>query len=288
MIHSNLQEDKFTTREGGLLYAVAVNLSRRRVSVTFRGTVGKTDSTADVNYTLNTECFFSDKAGVFVDGNEPGTHTGFTKYLFHDRECEDERSYYDRIVACVSDQFEKNENVKGKNFQLYVTGHSLGGALANLFGFRVAQLKAMGHDSVKHLPSRVKVISFASPVVGNEGYNKEFQYLEKNGFLRHLRVSSEGDPVPTKCIYAPFKWLLKGDTSLYTQNGVNMFLHENTKMDIVYGNTKTMASQFKLTNPDTTPHLLAAMERRVEHEVNKECYEQTIEDIYKAAADYDK
>ena len=273
------------------MYAVVVNLTKRWVSVIFRGTVGATDALTDLNFAPNSECFFSNKTGVFVDGNEPATHSGFTKYLFDSRARGLDRSYYDRILSCVSDQFENNPEVKGQGFQLYVSGHSLGGGLANLFGFRVAQLKAMGHESVKHLPSRVKVLSFASPCVGNECYNKEFQYLEKEGILRHIRISTEGDIVPTNNIIAPFKYLVTGDTTEYTQNGVNMFLRKEGKMDISYRNTKSMESQYSWSNPMKSydAHFFGEIEERRKNKLNEEFYEQTMEDLYNEfAGDFDQ
>jgi len=66
-----------------------------------------------------------------------------------------------------------------------------------LFAFKAAQLKATDNESVKFLPKKVTALTFAAPVVGNYDYNKEFQALKKMGILRHIRVSNEGDPIPT-------------------------------------------------------------------------------------------
>lgn len=223
-----------------------------------------------------------------MSGGKPGTHKGFTEYLVSNIETDSiERPYIDRILACVNGEFEDNPDVAGKGFKLFVSGHSLGGGLANLFAFRAAQLKAKGDDSVKHLPNQIKALTFASPCVGNDDYNKEFQALEKKGFLRHIRVSNEGDVVPTNNIIPPFSFVFKGDTRDYTQNGVNLFLLPNGKLVTDYGNTKSMLSQFNILK-SLECHLLPMYRARVESPANKEVYQQTVEEIYQTASDFTK
>ncbi len=281
-LFNNSQEDEFSSWNGGLVYAVVTNLTKKYVAVIFRGTVGVTDAFTDLNFALNTEDFFKEEGSIFVEGNKPGTHDGFTKYLFENREGGN-RAYVDRIIACVEDQFEKNEDVKGKGFKFYVSGHSLGGGLANLFGFRVAQLKRMEHPSVEHFPPRVKVMSYASPCVGDEAYNKEFMYLESEKILRHIRVSNETDVVPTFNIDAPYRFLITGDTSLYTQNGMNLFLRpDGQKMVDSYGNPKEFSSQFSLLGAMTSlvAHSLVTHEERMHYDENEEVFDQTVEELY--------
>ena len=261
---------------------MVVNLSKKYVAVVFRGTWGISDAATDLNFTLNTECFFKDENSIVVEGNKPGTHAGFTKYLFENREGTD-RAYVDRIIGCVSNQFENNKDVAGKGFKFYVSGHSLGGGLANLFGFRVAQLKRMNHPSVKHFPPRVKVMSYASPCVGDEGYNKEFMYLESEKILRHIRISNETDVVPTCNIAAPYRFLFTGDTSLYTQNGMNLFMRpDGQKMVDSYGNPKEFSSQFSLLGAMTSldAHKLETHDERMRYDENKEVFDQTVEELY--------
>lgn len=66
---------------------------------------------------------------------------------------------------------------------IYVTGHSLGGALATLYGYNLSI------KTIKH----IKVISFASPRVGNWKWHKSFN-SQKN--LTHQRVVVSSDPIP--------------------------------------------------------------------------------------------
>jgi hypothetical protein len=75
------------------------------------------------------------------------------------------------------------------DYKLYVTGHSLGAALSTLFSFHAAHVNSIPNKPVIN-------ISFGSPYVGNWEFRKNFQELEKQGKLRHLRVSNEGDWVP--------------------------------------------------------------------------------------------
>ena len=273
-----------STEEGGLVYSVVVNLTKKWVAVLFRGTIGFTDFMADRDFRLDTTHFFQDDM-IFVDDNTPGTHTGFTNYLFTPRG-NATRPYVDRILACVNDLFTDHPDVAGKDFKLYVSGHSLGGGLANLFGFRVAQLKAKGDPIVKNFPPRVKTVTYAAPCVGNVGFVKECQYLEKKGILRHVRIANEGDVVPTNNIPMPFKYAFGGDSSEYRQNGIELFLKSEGKMEVEYNTTKACTGQLNLKLLNA--HTLVEYNYRMGFPENKEIYEQTVEELYKIAGDFTK
>lgn len=161
---------------------------------------------------------------------------------------------------------------------------SLGGGLANLFAFRAAQLKAKDDQSVKFLPEKITALTFASPVVGNRDYNKEFQYLEKKGILRHIRVANKGDIVPTNNIIMPFSFFLKGNTWKYTQNGVNLFLHADKELEVGYRATKSSRSQLNLKVLPN--HLIKEYMKRVELDANSRKYQQTVEEVYESAGEF--
>jgi hypothetical protein len=68
-----------------------------------------------------------------------------------------------------------------ENPTIWVTGHSLGGALASLCGFELARL---GY--------RIQVVTFGSPRVGNKAWQTAFNAQPT---LRSLRVTTPRDPV---------------------------------------------------------------------------------------------
>lgn len=155
-----------------------------------------------------------------------------------------------------------------------------------MLAFKAAQLKAKNDESVKYLPEKITALTFASPVVGNEDYNKEFQYLEKKGNLRHIRVANKGDAIPTNDVIPPFSFFLKGSTRVYTQNGVNLLLYRDGKVEVGYRATKTCLSQLGPTV--LTNHFITTYSKRVgaDLEVKKKIGVQTVEELYKAAGDF--
>jgi len=274
-------DDSYTDEQGGLVYAVILNLTAKRITVVFRGTLGFTDLLTDADFTLNTTELFKDGM-VNVDGNTPGTHNGFTSYLFTPRNEAATRPYIARILACVNDLFAQHPPSEG--YKLYVTGHSLGGGLSNLFGFRVAQLLHKKDPKVSNFPPRVKIMSFAAPCVGDEGYKLECKFLEEKGIYRHVRVANEGDVIPTNNIPRPFSYAFWGDTSLYRQVGVEMFLKKEGKMELGYCTTKSMWPNFStksLMNHGLDEHL-----ERMRLKENEEVYEQTVEELYQNVAGF--
>ena len=109
---------------------------------------------------------------------------------------------------------------------------SLGGALTSLLAF---YLSASGklQDVLKGRP--VTAISFASPQVGDGGYNEAFQVLESKKDLLHVRISNQGDVIPVSPSFFG-----------YTQTGVNLHLHSDKDMEIGYRNLKDITSQLSL------------------------------------------
>jgi hypothetical protein len=97
-----------------------------------------------------------------------------TGYLFEDFEDGPikKRSKFDRLVTALKEIYDELPVSKEEKeeYKLFISGHSLGGALCNLFAFGLAETQ-QGHP----LFNRVTAVSFASPVVGTKGYNKAFQ-----------------------------------------------------------------------------------------------------------------
>lgn len=166
-----------------LVYAVAVDPSRKRITVAFRGSVTPLDFFTDACIEFNSrENPVKDQKG---QQEEIGIHHGFDEYLLKRRKTGNRDHKYDEIMSHVMPLFSEHE--RQKDYKLYVTGHSLGGALASLFAFEAA---AEGK-----VPLPVTCVSVASPRVGDESFQKAFSYLEHAGALRHLRVAHAQDPV---------------------------------------------------------------------------------------------
>ena len=110
-------------------------------------------------------------------------HQGFYEYLMGERG--GRPSKYAEIAATV-ERLLSGAPDRGR-YRLYVTGHSLGGALATLFGFYASASPAIA--------APVTVVSVASPRVGNVEFARAFVELESQGRVRHLRIANHRDPV---------------------------------------------------------------------------------------------
>jgi len=112
-----------------------------------------------------------------------GIHQGFYEYLFGEKGSKPNK--YTEVMNHVEQLLA--ENPSRRNYNLYITGHSLGGALATLFGFYAATTPSM--------PLPVTVVSVASPRVGNVAFARSFAEMESQGKIRHLRIANHKDPV---------------------------------------------------------------------------------------------
>lgn len=125
-----------------------------------------------------------------IDGDKTyEIHRGFRNYLNADTadESDGDLSKLEQITDNLEEIMEDCEG-----FDVYVTGHSLGGALATLYGYRLAQKKKY---------PVVNIMSYASPYVGKEGFKKVFRQAELDGLVRHIRVSNTNDCIPANpCI----------------------------------------------------------------------------------------
>lgn len=155
----------------------------------------------------------------------------FKEYLFYKTTSGETRtdgelkSKYERIIDQAVDLLKKNPGYK-----LFVTGHSLGAALASVFAFMVAATE----DSV---PTPVTCVSIASPFVGDTNFRKAFMHLEQTGRLRYLRVANHKDLVTVMPFFA-LNW------GLYKHVGVELRLYPD-KFILAYPNGKTVQRVFR-------------------------------------------
>lgn len=170
-----------------IVYAVAINQLKKRVTVAFRGSVTSTDFQKDAMISLHQQP--NPVSDIDSDqSKEIGVHHGFYDYLLRPRK--NGTSKYEEIIGRVEALFLEHE--RHRMYKLYVTGHSLGGALATVFSLYAA---AYAGSRKGKIPSPVSCMSVASPRVGDRAFQAAFCRLEELGHLRHLRIANDRDPV---------------------------------------------------------------------------------------------
>ncbi|KAL7568820.1 hypothetical protein ACA910_007234 [Epithemia clementina (nom. ined.)] len=200
-------DDKFANSQ--LVYGVTVNRRLKRVTVIFRGSVVSRDWLTNIQIFLKPmKIPEAVNPNILYGDRKIRVHTGFKKYLLDDiveNKATDvnnaeriealEKKKYGQILKHLSDIYDYEvDGVKvHKDFKLYVTGHSLGAALSTLLAFRLAGSNGM---IKRNIPFPLTCISYASPYVGDRNFSKAFEELERQGRLRHIRVTNENDVVP--------------------------------------------------------------------------------------------
>jgi predicted lipase len=194
-----------------LTYGITVNHEFQRVAVVFRGSTALNDWITNVQ--VDDTDFELPGPNATTHTNYGKVHEGFYKYLYGDTAGPDGRtiSKAEEIMGKLHELFQKYPDYK-----LWVTGHSLGGALSTLFAFRAAIDAGIPNKPVMN-------VSFASPFVGDHKFQREFQNLEKTNVIRHLRISNEDDVVPL----IPFA-TLDLVPKPYKHVGVNVRLYNKT------------------------------------------------------------
>jgi hypothetical protein len=138
-----------------IVHAILVNPDRQRVTVVFRGSATPKDFIQDAKISQkkieNPVYKMMDKDDAEGMPATINVHTGFYQYLFK-QDKETKKTRIESIMDHVKEQLKENPN-----FQLYVTGHSLGGALSTLFGF----FAAADDEIVKLSPKGVVIYSVA-------------------------------------------------------------------------------------------------------------------------------
>ena len=147
----------------------------------------------------------------------------------------------------------------------------MGGSLAQLLSLAIAKSSLVKDAEV---PTPITAVTFASPMVGNKEFLKEYQEQEKAGTLRHLRVSNSGDYIPTQMAF-PFTFPFMG----YCQTGVNIHVYENEKADVGYRNQRSYFSTAEYNLP-LSMHSIVTYKKRLNKKMNQEILEKSVEDFY--------
>lgn len=127
---------------------------------------------------------------------------------------------FQQIVDIINEIRSKEDEKNGdrySEYSIFVPGHSLGGALAQLLDFALAF-----YSTRDCLPKPITAITIASPQVGNRVWLTNFKQLEKEGSLRHIRISNDGDRF---CVVPSVG---------YFQTGVNIHLYSTKKASVEY------------------------------------------------------
>ena len=141
-----------------LQVGISVNDTQKRIIVVFRGSA----SLKNYRYNLSV-CKKRLEGDIKV-------HSVFYNQLHHDGS-----------IDFINDKLKRLVNIH-PTYTVYCTGHSLGGAVATLYGWKL----------VKHIipTSNVIVVSFGSPRLGNKAFQQDFESLQN---LFHIRVMNRYD-----------------------------------------------------------------------------------------------
>ncbi|KAK9927645.1 hypothetical protein M0R45_024821 [Rubus argutus] len=170
-----------TTDEGAKV------LGRRDVLISWRGTqlVHEWDVDNDIPLVSASD--------ILGEENVPMVHHGWlsyytTKDLLSSQNRFD--SCRDQVLAALKEVLDE---YKGEEISITVTGHSMGAAMATLNATDIVRNQ---HNTLADQPNKVipvTAIVFASPRLGNEGFEKVFSGLKN---LHVLRVTNDQDLVP--------------------------------------------------------------------------------------------
>lgn len=140
-----------------LQVGIYVNDETKNIIVSFRGTTSTEDKMTDLRIA---QAKYTGK--IYV-------HSGFYDQLF--KSCV-YQEFYNKLI----------ELIESNSYDIFITGHSLGAALASLFGFRLAT----------SIDKCIKIITFASPKVGNYYWKRAF---DSKCNIINIRVAVSTDPI---------------------------------------------------------------------------------------------
>lgn len=260
-----------------LVFAVMINRTHKRISIIFRGTVSLKDGLMDGNFWRSSHKLIED-----ITDNGALVHSGFKNYLLRETKL-GSGSQFQNIQNVLKELYFYKENGRDySDHKLMISGHSLGGSLAQFSSFLIA-----GSSELKFIPSPIRAITMASPVVGDKNFFNAYRELEKKGRLRHIRISNTqdiitGDPTPHRA---------------YVQTGVNIHVNEDEVAEAAYSNTRHCIS---LVSGDPLSHhgiyteggyfnrLFSRHPDDPTKFTNQEILDMTTEEIYAAYAGLDE
>ncbi len=174
----------FADKKTDLQVGITLNDKDKRICIVFRGSESSTDWYYDLQ--VRKMCLTDD---IMV-------HSGFYNQLCSNG-----------VFGDIIDEVHK-QLIAHPDYNIFVTGHSLGAALATLFGYMLSY----------KVDDKITVVSFASPRVGNASWKKSF---EEKANLEHYRITNNRDIVTA---FPNYKYKHVGDNIRISENAVTTFL----------------------------------------------------------------
>ena len=154
----NCELYKFYDLQSGSQVGITISHKQKRISFIFRGSNQLIDWIHDFMI-----CKKEISENIYV-------HLGFYKSLFKENLFNNLKEDLKKLIEELPD------------YDLYITGHSLGAGLTTLFGYLISDI----------IDKNITLITFASPRVGNKEWANDFN-KKKN--LRHFRFVNQKDIV---------------------------------------------------------------------------------------------
>ena len=224
VVYFNDQHDKGYREQTQMVYGISVNKIEKRVNVIFRGSRTPADWAANKQFNgiavQNPVKFLDEFANDSSLPDNVCIHQGFWEYL-NQPSSGDGMDIFDRLWPILK---------KNPGFSLFVTGHSLGGALASLFALRCACLE--------DIPKPVRCITHAQPLVGDFRLLQSVRKLEESNNLILLRTRNCEDGVPAVPAFSP------GPKFTYTHIGMELKMYDDNRSK----NIKLSKSEKKVKN----------------------------------------
>ena len=168
-----------------LTYGISVDPHQKRVMVVFRGAITTTDWLTTFQFRL--QQIRNPVKDDYEGKNEVlRVYSGFYKYLFRKRKDTGTTKYHE--IANLVHKYGIDQI--GSYYNLFVTGHSLGGALSHLFSF----FASTDDRFTKNGP--VKAIVFASPYMGGHSWADAFRHQERMKKVQFVNCRNSSDVVP--------------------------------------------------------------------------------------------
>jgi hypothetical protein len=168
------------------VYSIIISRRLRRVNLVFRGSANWSD------VTKNVDCQIDLQKNPIADDypgktDEIELRSGYSSYLFRKRKDTLKTKWQEIADRC----HEYGKEIAPDGYSLHVTGHSMGGALASMFGFFASTDKRFAQQD-----NPIRVYTFNAAIAGCISFARAFQHQERVGLLRYARVINKGDIVP--------------------------------------------------------------------------------------------